>query len=134
MWVDVSESEEGEEGADGDKGKESATEKKGNGKEDNKNGAKGAKSEQPKEEKSADRLSAERGADKVDTKAPATDKATIKRPSRIKGDSLRLAPRRQRGDKEFQQVDLKGGEGFELKESDFGGADQRGVSQRKSRE
>lgn len=137
MWVDVSESEEGEEGeegADGDKGKESATEKKGNGKEDNENGAKGAKSEQPKEEKSADRLSAERGADKVDAKAPATDKTTLKRPARIKGDSLRLAPRRQRGDKKLQQVELKGGEGFELKESDFGGADRRGVSQRKSRE
>ncbi|MBQ2796170.1 MAG: LPS export ABC transporter periplasmic protein LptC [Tidjanibacter sp.] len=134
MWVDVSESEEGEEGTDGDKGKESATEKKGNGNEDNENGAKGAKSEQPKEEKSADRLSAERGADKVDVKEPAADKATIKRPARIKGDSLRLMPRRQRGDKEFQQVELKGGEGFELKESDFGGADRRDVSQRKSRE
>ena len=120
MWVDVSESEEGEEGTDGDKGKESATEKKGNGNEDNENGAKGAKSEQPKEEKSADRLSAERGADKVDAKAPATDKATIKRPARIKGDSLRLAPRRQRGDKEFQQVELKGGEGFELQPAEGG--------------
>lgn len=120
MWVDVSESEEGEEGTDGDKGKESATEKMGNGNEDNKNGAKGAKSERPKEEKSADRLSAERGADKVDAKAPATDKTTIKRPARIKGDSLRLAPRRQRGDKEFQQVELKGDEGFELQPAEGG--------------
>ena len=126
MWVDVSESEEGEEGADstkGDKGKESATDKDNKDNKDNRGGAKGAKSEQPKEEKSADR-----GADKVDAKEPATDKATLKRPSRIKGDSLRLAPRRQKGDKKLQQVELKGGEGFELKEADFS------RSQRRSRE
>lgn len=135
MWVDVSESEESEEGAEGadstkdDKGKESATEKKGNGNEDNENGAKGAKSEQPQEKKSADKVDAKESAtDKVDAKEPATDKATLKRPSRIKGDSLRLAPRRQRGDKKLQQVELKGGEGFELKEADFS------RSQRRSRE
>ncbi|MBR3682815.1 MAG: LPS export ABC transporter periplasmic protein LptC [Tidjanibacter sp.] len=136
MWVDVSESEEGEEGADstkGDKGKESATDKDNKDNKDNRGDAKGVKSEQPKEKKSADRGAdkvdaKESATDKVDAKEPATDKATLKRPSRIKGDSLRLAPRRQRGDKKLQQVELKGGEGFELKEADFS------RSQRRSRE
>lgn len=139
MWVDVSESEESEEGAEGadstkgDKGKESATDKDNKDNKDNRGGAKGAKSEQPKEKKSADRGAdkvdaKESATDKVDAKEPATDKATLKRPSRIKGDSLRLAPRRQRGDKELQQVELKGGEGFELQEADFS------RSQRRSRE